>query len=105
MNPPDWERRHWCAGNGYVNVRCHDGGGRGAARGEWSARRHALVVLTGLGSGAAALAQDRPGAGEILIDATGPDAHHERRTVPLPPEGPEREAFMREFLVVDLHEN
>jgi hypothetical protein len=67
--------------------------------------RHALVFLTVLGSGAGALAQDRPGAGEILIDATGPDAHHERRSVPLPPEGPEREAFMREFLVVDLHEN
>jgi hypothetical protein len=67
--------------------------------------RHALVFLTVLGSGAGALGQDRPGAGEILIDASGPDAHHERRSVPLPPEGPEREAFLREFLVVDLHEN
>jgi hypothetical protein len=67
--------------------------------------RHALVFLTVLGSGAGALGQDRPGAGEILIDATGPDAHYERRTVPLPPEGPQRDAFMREFLVVDLQEN
>jgi hypothetical protein len=67
--------------------------------------RHALVFLTVLGSGAGALAQDRPGPGEILIDATGPDAHHERRSVPLPPEGPEREAFMRELLFVDLHDN
>lgn len=67
--------------------------------------RNAWVFLTALATGAGALAQDRPGAGEILIDSTGPDAHHERRTVPLPPEGPERDAFMREFLVVDLQEN
>ena len=67
--------------------------------------RHAWVLLTVLGSGAGAFAQDRPGAGEILIESTGPDAHHERRTVPLPPEGPERDAFLREFLRVDPREN
>ena len=66
--------------------------------------RHALVFLTVLG-GAAALAQDRPGAGEILIESTGPDAHHEQRRIPLPPEGPEREAFMKEFLMVDPRDN
>lgn len=67
--------------------------------------RHAWVFLTILGAGAGALGQDRPGQGEILIDSTGPDAHHERRTVPLPPAGPGRDAFMKEFLLVDLQNN
>jgi hypothetical protein len=67
--------------------------------------RHAWVFLTVLSSGAGTLAQDRPGAGEILIESTGPDAHHGRRTVPLPPEGPERDAFLTEFLRVDPQEN
>lgn len=67
--------------------------------------RHALVFLAILGSGGLALAQERPGAGEILIDSTGPNAHHERRSVPLPPEGPAREAFMRDFVVIDVQSN
>ncbi|HUM11306.1 MAG TPA: hypothetical protein VLT82_10195 [Myxococcaceae bacterium] len=67
--------------------------------------RLALVFLVVLGSGGRTLAQARPGAGEILIDATGPNAQHERRKVPLPPEGPEREAFMRDFIVVSLVDN
>jgi len=67
--------------------------------------RHAWVFLTILGSGTGAVAQDRPGAGEILIESTGPNAHHERRSVPLPPEGPGRDAFLREFVVVDVQSN
>ena len=67
--------------------------------------RHALVFLAVLGNAGGALGQDRPGPGEILIESTGPNAHHERRTVPLPPEGLQREAFMREFMVVDLQDN
>ena len=67
--------------------------------------RHAWVFLTVLGTGAGALGQDRPGGGEILIDSTGPNAHHERRTVPLPPEGPGRDAFLKDFVVVDLQNN
>jgi hypothetical protein len=67
--------------------------------------RHAWVFLTILGTSVGALAQERPGPGEILIESTGPDAHHERRTVPLPPPGPEREAFLKDFLVVDLNAN
>jgi hypothetical protein len=67
--------------------------------------RHAWVFLTVLATGAGTLAQDRPGAGEILIDSTGPDSYHERRTVPLPPAGPERDAFLKEFLRVDPRDN
>jgi hypothetical protein len=67
--------------------------------------RHAWVFLTILGSGTGALGQDLPGAGEILIESTGPNAHHERRSVPLPPEGPGRDAFLREFVVVDVQSN
>ncbi|HET9158282.1 MAG TPA: hypothetical protein VFN91_16525, partial [Myxococcaceae bacterium] len=67
--------------------------------------RHAWVFLTVLGTGAGTLAQDRPGPGEILIDSTGPDAYHERRTVPLPPAGPERDAFLKDFLRVDPRDN
>jgi len=67
--------------------------------------RHALVFLAILARGGGALGQERPGAGEILIDSTGPDSHHERRSVPLPPEGPARDAFMRDFVVVDVQSN
>ncbi|HVP60853.1 MAG TPA: hypothetical protein VMT11_09860 [Myxococcaceae bacterium] len=67
--------------------------------------RPALVFLLVLGSGELALAQERPGEGEILIDATGPEAHHERRKVPLPPEGPGRDAFLRDFMVVNMVDN
>lgn len=67
--------------------------------------RHAWVFLTILGGSAGALAQERPGPGEILIESTGPNAHHERRSVPLPPEGAQRDAFMKDFLRVDLQTN
>ena len=55
---------------------------------------------------AAALAQARPAPGEILIDSTGPGARHGESTyVPLPPEGPGREAFLEAFMRVDPREN
>jgi len=67
--------------------------------------RVAGVFLFVLAGGGQALGQVNPGSGEILIESTGPEAHHERRRVPLPPEGPEREAFLREFITVDPIQN
>lgn len=65
-----------------------------------------LLVVVALGGAPPALAQSPPGAGEILIDATGPGAHHGPSTsVPLPPEGPEREAFLKDFIRVNPREN
>ena len=63
-------------------------------------------LLLFLGSAGSALAQSSPGAGEILIDATGPDAHHGQSTlVPLPPDGPGRQAFLGSFIQVGSRDN
>jgi hypothetical protein len=65
-----------------------------------------LIVVAGLGCALPVLAQSSPGAGEILIDATGPDAHHgDSIRVPLPPEGPQRQAFLKEFIRVIPRDN
>lgn len=67
----------------------------------WSASL--LLVLV---TASPVLAQSPPGAGEILIDSTGPESHHGESTrVPLPPEGPGREAFLGAFIQVDSREN
>jgi hypothetical protein len=65
-----------------------------------------FIHLIVLGCAVPALGQTRPGPDEILIDATGPNARHGDPTrVPLPPEGPGRDAFMHEFLRVNLRDN
>ena len=72
----------WCDDNGYVNVDARDGGGGEPPRGDGA-----------------------PCATHWCFSPSGPNAHHERRSVPLPPDGPERDAFMRDFVVVDVQSN
>jgi len=50
------------------------------------------------------LAQEQQKPVEILVDP-GPGKHEESRRVVLPPEGPERDAFMQEFIRVDARGN
>ena len=65
-----------------------------------------VLLVLAVGSSEPVLAQARPGAGGILIDSTGPDARRGESTyVPLPPEGPERDAFLDAFIRVDGREN
>ncbi len=65
-----------------------------------------VLLVLAVGSSQPVLAQARPGAGEILIDSTGPDARRGESTyVPLPPEGPERDAFLDAFIRVDGRDN
>ena len=65
-----------------------------------------LVVVVGLGCALPVRAQSSPGAEEILLDSTGPESQHGDSTrVPLPPQGPEREAFLREFIRVIPRDN
>jgi hypothetical protein len=65
-----------------------------------------LLFITSLGIAAPVLAQSQPGASEILIDVTGPNAKHGESTrVPLPPEGPGREAFLADFVTVNPRDN
>jgi hypothetical protein len=65
-----------------------------------------LLFIVSVGMAAPVLAQSDPGAGEILIDATGPNAKHGESTrVPLPPEGPGRQAFLADFITVNPREN
>ncbi|HVP60852.1 MAG TPA: hypothetical protein VMT11_09855 [Myxococcaceae bacterium] len=66
----------------------------------------ATVLLVVLGAGTPVLAQSRPGPGEVLIDSKQPPPSPEESTeVPLPPPGPEREAFLSRFLWVDPRSN
>ena len=60
-----------------------------------------FVVLLGAGT---AVAQESQGPVEILVDPAG-GRHEESRQVPLPPAGPEREAFLQEFVRVDPRAN
>ena len=65
-----------------------------------------ILLLVVLGSGAPALAQTRPGPGEILVDPRSPTVENEAPDqVPLPPPGPEREFFLSRFIWVDPHSN
>ena len=65
-----------------------------------------LLLVGGLGISAPVLAQSGPGAEETLIDATGPNAKHDESTrVPLPPEGPGRQAFLADFVAVSPRQN
>jgi hypothetical protein len=54
----------------------------------------------------AAIVQQNPAPVEILIDPAGPGSKHEEsRRVPMPPEGPERDAFLQQFIRVDPRAN
>ena len=65
-----------------------------------------VLLVLAVGSSEPVLAQARPGAGEILIDSTGPDPRNGESTyVPLPPAGPERDAFLAAFIRVDARDN
>jgi hypothetical protein len=65
-----------------------------------------LFFIASLGIAGPVLAQSDPEAGEILIDATGPNANHGESTrVPLPPEGPGRQAFLAGFVRVSPRDN
>lgn len=70
-------------------------------------RRWLFVVA--LGCASTVLAQSpvqQPPQQEEIIDPGGPGAHHGPSTkVPLPPEGPAREAFLKEFITVDPRAN
>ncbi len=67
--------------------------------------RWALLAVAVLSPFGAARAQAAPDPAEILIESTGPEARHgDRTTVPLPPPGPGRTAFLREFLTVNVHD-
>ncbi|MGZ3446604.1 MAG: hypothetical protein ACXWLG_14855 [Myxococcaceae bacterium] len=62
-----------------------------------------FVVALGCASPVLAQSQDRP---EEIIDPNGPGAHHgDSNRVPLPPAGPSRDAFLREFITVDPQAN
>jgi hypothetical protein len=61
----------------------------------------AVLVLVGAGPG---LAQEQQNPVEILVDP-GPGKHEESRRVVLPPEGPERDAVLQEFIRVDPRAN
>jgi hypothetical protein len=70
-------------------------------------RRWLFVVALGCTSNV--LAQSpapKPPQEEEIVDPGGPGAHHGASTkVPLPPEGPAREAFLKEFISVDPRAN
>ena len=61
----------------------------------------AALVLLGAGPG---LAQEQQNPVEILVDP-GPGKHEDSRRVVLPPEGPERDAVLQEFIRVDTRAN
>ena len=64
-----------------------------------------ILCLVVLGS-APALAQARPGPGEILVDPRSPNLENEAPDhLPLPPEGPERDLFLSRFIWVDPRSN
>ena len=70
----------------------------------------ATVLLLVLGAGTPVVAQSRPGPGEVLIDSKQPppapdESSEAPNEVPLPPPGPEREAFLSRFLWVDPRPN
>ena len=68
--------------------------------------RATLLLLSVLGSATSALAQPRPGPGEILVDPRSPAVEDQApNELPLPPPGPERELFLSRFLWVDPHAN
>jgi len=71
-------------------------------------RRWLFVVALGCASTVLAQspAQNPAEKEEIIIDPGGPGAHHGASTkVPVPPEGPAREAFLKEFISVDPRAN
>ena len=61
-----------------------------------------LALITLLGAGTTAEEAQTPQ--EILVDPTL-GRHEESRQVPMPPEGPAREAFLRDFVRVDPRAN
>ena len=66
----------------------------------------ALSLLVVLCSAGTALAQARPGPGEILVDPRSPNPENEAPDVlPLPPPGPEQDLFLSRFIWVDPHSN
>lgn len=70
--------------------------------------RWGLAVLVAVGGALPSLAQSEPRPTEVIIDVdpNGPGARQGSPTrVPLPPEGPGRDAFMKEFVRVDPREN
>jgi hypothetical protein len=65
-----------------------------------------LLFITSLAVAGPVLAQSSPGVGEILIESTGPNAQHGDSTrVPMPPEGPGRQAFLEEFIRINPRDN
>ena len=67
------------------------------------------LFVVALGCTSTVLAQSpaqKPPQEEEIVDPGGPGAHHGASTkVPLPPEGPAREAFLKEFISVDPRAN
>lgn len=65
-----------------------------------------MLLLVVLGWGAPALAQTRPGPGEILVDPRSPRVENEAPdSLALPPPGPERELFLSRFIWVNPRSN
>jgi len=65
-----------------------------------------FLVVVALGCSTPVLAQSSQEAGEILIESTGPGAQHgDSPRVTMPPEGPGRDAFLRDFIRVNPRDN